>query len=79
MKVICAVCNMEGILEIRGKSKRVLHYKGYINGKRTYEKHAILGVNGSKSVGVKALRLAPNSKSVAGPMGFEPMTFGLEG
>ena len=70
---------MEGILEIRGKSKRVLHYKGYINGKRTYEKHAVLGVNGSKSMGVKTLRLGSKSRSVAGGEGFEPSTPNLGG
>jgi hypothetical protein len=35
-----------GILEIRGTGKRVVHYKGYINNKRIYEKHTILSAKG---------------------------------
>ena len=46
---------MEGILEIRGISKRIIHYKGFLNNKRIYEKHA-LGINngeiGNKTVGI---------------------------
>ena len=53
MKVECPVCHMQGILEKRGNSERVLHYKGYSNGKRIYEKHTI---NGNKSLGIKTLK-----------------------
>ena len=70
---------MQGILEVRGNSQRVLHYKGFIDGKRTYEKHTMMGVNGSKTLGVKKPRIGVNCGSIAGPMGFEPMTFSLEG
>jgi hypothetical protein len=51
MKVVCPVCGVEGILEVRGNSQRVLHYKGFVNGRRLYERHAVksMGVNdGSK-------------------------------
>jgi len=41
MKVECPVCSRMGILEQRGNSSRVLHYKGFFNGKRVYEKHSI--------------------------------------
>ena len=54
MKIECPVCGIEGILESRGKSQRILHYKGFIDGKRIYEKHNILGVNGNKSLGINA-------------------------
>ena len=53
MKLVCPVCGIEGILESRGKSQRVLHYRGFIDGKRVYEKHSIMGVNGNKSLGIK--------------------------
>jgi len=47
MKVECPVCGVQGILEQRGNSSRVLHYKGFFNGKRVYEKHSIkMGVMG---------------------------------
>ena len=53
MKVICPVCNMGGILEQRGNSQRVLHYRGISNGKRLYEKHKVeMGVNGNKAMGI---------------------------
>jgi hypothetical protein len=55
MKVLCPVCNTLGILEERGNSKRILHYKGFLNNKRIYEKHT-LGINdseiGNKSMGI---------------------------
>lgn len=35
-------------LEVRGNSQRPLHYKGFIDGKRVYEKHKVVGVNGNK-------------------------------
>ncbi len=79
MKVTCPICNMEGILEQRGNSQRVLHYKGFINGKRTYEKHTIQGVNGNNSLGIKSLVLGSNSRRVAGGEGFEPSTPNLGG
>jgi hypothetical protein len=49
MKVECSVCGNVGILEQRGNSQRVLHYKGIFSGKRLYEKHT-LGVNGNNSM-----------------------------
>ena len=57
MKVECPVCHVQGILEQRGNSQRVLHYRGISNGKRLYEKHSIkmgvMGVNGNKTLGIK--------------------------
>jgi hypothetical protein len=53
MNVECPVCHMQGILETRGNSQRVTHYKGFVNGKRVYEKHTVMGINGNKSLGIK--------------------------
>jgi hypothetical protein len=54
MKVECPVCYKEGILEVRGNSQRVLHYRGFVNGKRIYERHplGVNGNNGNKSLGI---------------------------
>jgi hypothetical protein len=52
MKVLCAVCGVEGYLEVRGGSQRVLHYQGFVDGKRLYVKHAVMGINGNKQMGV---------------------------
>ena len=41
MKIECPVCGVIGILEVRGNSHRVLHYKGFVDGKRVYEKHSV--------------------------------------
>lgn len=38
MKVDCPVCGVEGHLQVRENSQRVLHYKGFVNGKRVYER-----------------------------------------
>ena len=57
MKVLCPVCGVEGILEQRGNSARVLHYRGFFNDKRVYEKHRVKmgitdGNNGNKQMGI---------------------------
>jgi hypothetical protein len=54
LKVECPVCHVQGILEVRGNSQRVLHYKGFFNGKRLYERHplGVNGNNGNKSLGM---------------------------
>jgi hypothetical protein len=58
-KILCPVCNIQGILEVRGNSKSVIHYKGFLNNKRVYEKHSlgtntlgIKGENGNKQLGI---------------------------
>jgi hypothetical protein len=79
MKVLCPVCNVEGILEQRGNSQRVLHYKGFINGKRMYEKHNLTPNNGNKSLGVKSVVLGSYRGTMAGGEGFEPSTPNLGG
>jgi len=79
MNVECPICHMQGTLEIRGNSQRVSHYKGFIDGKRIYEKHTVLGINGNKSLGIKNLRIGSNSRTVAGGEGFEPSTPNLGG
>jgi hypothetical protein len=41
MKAKCPVCGIEGFVEKRGSSVRILHYNGFMNGRRVYEKHSI--------------------------------------
>jgi hypothetical protein len=74
MKVLYPVCNIEGILEQRGNSQRVLHYKGFINGKRMYEKHNLTPNNGNKSLGVKSVVIGSYGGILAGGEGFEHKT-----
>ena len=82
MKVLCPVCGREGILEVRGNSQRVLHYKGMVDGKRVYEKHSVKmgvndGSNGSKQVGINTSDLGVfggNSHYMEPRAGFEPAT-----
>ena len=40
VKVFCPVCGKIGVLEIRGNSRRVVHYY-YENGKRVFVKHTV--------------------------------------
>jgi len=40
MKVQC-ICGKMGILQVRGKSARVQHYVGFVNGKRKYIWHKL--------------------------------------
>ena len=48
MKVLCPVCNIEGLLQQRGNSSRIQHYLGFESGKRLYSYHK-LEVNGSNN------------------------------
>ena len=72
MKVLCSVCNVEGILEQRGNSQRVLHYRGFINGKRMYEKHNLTPNNGNKTLGIKSVVLGSYRGTVAGGSDLNP-------
>ena len=56
MKVLCSLCGIEGILETRGNSQRILHYQGFTNGKRIYVKHKVVTPNGNKSMGINNLK-----------------------
>ncbi len=51
-KVECPICHVKGFLQIRGKSARIQHYKGIIQGRKIYEYHKIpkplILENGSK-------------------------------
>ena len=40
VKVVCPICGKIGVLEIRGNSRRVVHYY-YENGKRVFVKHTV--------------------------------------
>ena len=59
-KILCSVCDTEGVLQVRGNSARVQHYVGYVKGKRVYSYHNIssaanvMEVNGSKTVEVNS-------------------------
>ena len=82
MKVECPICHVQGLLQQRGCSQRIQHYNGFINGKRMYSYHKLevkLGSNGSKLLEVKGANASTFSGIKAGPMGFEPTTFSLEG
>jgi hypothetical protein len=46
MKVLCPVCGISGFLQQRGNSSRVLHYVGYVDGKRVYKSHRMV-INGN--------------------------------
>ena len=77
MKVLCPICHVEGILEVRGRSQRVLHHRGSVDGKRVYERHALGvsdGSNGSKLVGLNNVGNEVIWKNRAPPIGLEPMT-----
>ena len=78
MKIECPVCHVQGILEQRGNSARVLHYRGIFNGKRLYEKHSdkmgVMGVNGNKLLGVKEADNGIILGKEAPPKGLEPLT-----
>jgi hypothetical protein len=42
MKVVCPECHKIGILEQRGNSQRVVHYR-YVDSKRVFERHTVTG------------------------------------
>ena len=45
MKIVCPICHVQGILEVRGQSQRVVHYQ-YVYGKRIFSRHKIVGTIG---------------------------------
>ena len=55
MKVLCPVCGVEGILEQRGNSSRVVHYE-WVHGRRIFRKHTVK-VNGNSSMGTMGTEL----------------------
>ena len=69
LKMLCSVCGVEGIFEERGNSKRVVHYKGFIDKKRVYVKHSLgispMGINGYKSIEVERKALGINKPDVS--------------
>jgi hypothetical protein len=54
MGSVITACGVQDILEVRGNSQRVLHYKGFVIGKQLYEKHTLMGItdgnDGNKTV-----------------------------
>jgi hypothetical protein len=76
MKIECPVCHVQGILEQRGNSQRVIHYQ-YVKGKRIFSRHKIMGTVGYSSMGTVGTEKAENSllkDNMAPPKGFEPLT-----
>jgi hypothetical protein len=45
-KSLCSVCGMEGILEKRGQSVRIIHYS-WVDGKRIFSRHKLMGTVGN--------------------------------
>ncbi len=78
MKIECPVCHVEGILEQRGNSSRVIHYQ-YVNDKRIFVKHALsmMGTDGN-SMGTAETVSSFKSTNEAGSTGVEPATPGLK-
>ncbi len=84
MKILCPVCGIDGIVQIRGKSVRIQHYQGFSNGKRIYGYHKIDDINllpltSNTPMEVNTLDLNREVILVAGGEGFEPSTLSLEG
>ena len=84
MKIECPVCHVQGVLQQRGRSRRVQHYVGFENGRRIYLYHKVKGMevsgsNGSKSVEVNKACSDIFNGIVAGGVGFEPTTPNLGG
>ncbi len=82
MKALCPICNVEGHLQIRGKSARIGHYRGYNGKTRFVEWHKIdiayldlMVINGKQSMVNKIPEIKPISKKplvVVDRGGFEP-------
>jgi hypothetical protein len=77
MKVECPVCGKVGILETRGNSQRVVHYRYDESGKRIFTKHRIdknLGTMGT-ALGTENINLVDNGQKLVNLVrspGFEP-------
>jgi hypothetical protein len=72
MKKICPVCGVQGIVQQRGKSSRIQHYQGYIEGKREYSYHKLGSKMEVNPMEVTSLDLSRKAKTVAGGEGFDP-------
>jgi len=79
MKVVCPVCGRMGFLEVRGNSGRVVHYVGFHEGKRVYERHTVKNVDYLRSSGeglrgfkshpphhLREIRSAQNERNLSG-------------
>ena len=61
-KILCPVCNVEGILEKRGNSERIIHYS-WVNGKRIFSRHNVTdAVNDVKTNGNRNLEMGTNNR-----------------
>ena len=60
MKVECPVCGQVGILEQRGNSARVVHYR-YVDGTRIFTKHTLKNGNRVGTMGTALGTEKPNT------------------
>ena len=80
MKVLCSVCGAVGVLQVRGSSKRIVHYR-WVDGVRVFSYHKLDTV-GHRMDTVMDTEKTGNSlfnRSMAGGEGFEPSTPNLGG
>jgi hypothetical protein len=82
MKMVCPVCGIEGSLQVRGKSARIGHYRGYSEKTRIVEWHMVpyeMVNNGKQMMVNNTPSLSRKAKIMAGGEGFEPSTPNLGG
>jgi len=61
-KFLCPVCNVQGILEVRGNSQRIIHYN-WINGKRIFSRCKVTdAVRDVKTSGYKNLDVGTENR-----------------
>jgi len=64
MKVVCPICNVQGVLQQRGNSSRIQHYVGFKDGKRTYLYHKAVGMEVNGSNGSKTVEVTKTDNSI---------------
>ena len=55
MKILCPLCGVEGHLQVRGNSQRVVHYRSFVNGKIVYAGHR-MEINGNQQMEINKSR-----------------------
>ena len=72
MKEVCSICGIIGYKQQRGNSLRILHYDGFMDGKRHYVYHQMkkLEVNESNSMEVKNLKISSNPQKDTRPWAY---------
>jgi hypothetical protein len=67
MKILCPLCGVQGHLQVRGNSQRVLHYKGFVDGKRMYERHR-MEINGNQQMEINKSEMRIFSQNKFAPI-----------